>query len=202
MLPPEWKRIRVMKLIVSKFTKPGDSVLDTFGGTFETSRAFLLLPKYRKLIGGASSSTCVAVAFHTTSIKIALQIFYPESDIECTHQVRQHVKVFIDAMARHTSIRWHNSWEVPAGLHTFQWFPQHIWNCFCTYAQDSTVLNCCRRFPLNIWGPRMHAIFHTSDANTLLSVECAALCVQVRTSTVQHPDAGMGVSADRKCGKA
>lgn len=51
MLRPEQNNVPVMQLLMRKFKKPGDTVIDTFGGTFGTSKAFLLLPKHRRVIG-------------------------------------------------------------------------------------------------------------------------------------------------------
>lgn len=44
----------------------------------------------------------------------------------------------------------------------------------------------------------MSVIVHVSDPNTLLVVECASLGVQVRTSRVEHPETGIGISAAKK----
>lgn len=59
MLHSEQKSIQVMKLIVSKFSKRGDSVLDTFGEFVVTAKACLALPKHRTVIGRDSTRECV-----------------------------------------------------------------------------------------------------------------------------------------------
>lgn len=71
-----------MKLMVFKFFKPGETVMDTCCGTFATGKTCLLLQNRRIFISSYSSVKYVEAAFANIMHTFDLQDLNLESDIE------------------------------------------------------------------------------------------------------------------------
>lgn len=56
---PEKSNISRIMYLVPNFTNLGDLVVDFFASTFLVSKAFLLLPKYRSLVGYDKYDACI-----------------------------------------------------------------------------------------------------------------------------------------------
>lgn len=56
-------------------------------------------------------------------------------------------------------------------------------------------------FPIDRWRLQVSTVVHARDSETILAVASATRSVQGSISTVQHPEAGMGIFAARNVGK-
>lgn len=70
-------------------------------------------------------------------------------------------------------------------------------NLYC----DPSLFERARQIPLTQWSPIWRARFHGLKAEMLLAVECSAIGVTLKKSSIQHPNAGRGVFAARPIGK-
>lgn len=116
---PEQNTIASMKLIVKKFTKPGELVIYPCAGTFSTSHAFMLLAEHRCCVGGGDDSEPCIVAKPPVVLTFATQVLSKYSDVIGDEISVAAVKVYKKAMYKlNEKIR--RKVEGPKGL-----FPVH-----------------------------------------------------------------------------
>lgn len=104
-LRPEQKGMKVIQVIVGRFIKPGDIVLDSFEGTFATTKVCILLPKHRKFTGGYFSEECMEAALpYVVNNRTSAQPAFRHRVKRCHRldfsEVLKSTKMLIDTMSR------------------------------------------------------------------------------------------------------
>ena len=202
-LRPEQKPVQLLSFLISKFTRPGDLVMDPCGGTFSTLHACMVLDKHRKFTGGDRDSDCTLAVEDDLLRVFATQILNPKSDLvtdnlgytKAAQTVRSH------DLQQRLNYRF-NAWALPDGLVAMQSFPDHILECICQTYNDFGLLSTYRRTdgtfnPSQKWSNKWIQRFNNMDPKMLLASECAALRVRIKPSTIKHPHVGLGVFARR-----
>lgn len=100
MLRSDQDIIDLMRFVVSKFSKPGDSVLDTSGATFATENTIIILLKHQNCICRVSDSECLEAALPSVIHSFVLEVSHQESDVSCLRPATTKTKAFNHGMAR------------------------------------------------------------------------------------------------------
>ena len=189
-------RAGLMELI-SRFSRPGDVVVDLFAGTFSTAAACLELPKPRVFAGCELDDEAVQLGKRHSIIPVLVRRIQ-EGGISCSDEVRQHANFLMDHRNPYASFRIHDpSWMPPPGLPAYQTVPSHLLNFLATASGYSKFSTDAKNAPVSSWTPAAIAQVQSTDPRTLLAVECVQLGLSVEKSRIRHPDAGLGVFARR-----
>ena len=201
MLRPEQKNISVMKDIVSKFSKPGDLVMDPFSGTCSTAKACLSLNKHRRFVGCELDENCLKQSIEGVLKVFAEQVLSDTSDIHGSPELENDCNLYVRYLDAKDKRERHDRWTVPGGLHPVQTFPRHILKHMSSYFMDYSLLDCCKHIPASMWKNIWRHRLETMDYKHLLSAECSAMGVLVQRSNIKHASAGLGVFADKNLGE-
>ena len=198
MLRPEQKSITLMSDIIEKFSKPGDLVVDPCSGTFSVAKACLLLPKHRRFVGCDLDPACLQ---HTEDRLIELfarQLLNPRSDISTRDdKLTSSAQNLVAEIERLKVTKRAAAWNTPKGLSPMQNFPPYIVQYLCQYFNDMSLANSGGRLPMIRWNSMWTRRMNTVDVQSLRSLECIQLGVQIKNSNIKHKNAGLGVFANK-----
>jgi len=202
-LRPEQKSIELLKHLISKFSDPGDLVMDPCGGTFSCLHACMAMDRHRKFIGSDADPDCLLAVEDDLIREFALQVLNPESDLVSSNE--EYTKAAQTVKNHHILTKVnerYTAWSIPPGLVPMQSFPEHIVETICQYYNDYSLLsNYIRRdktfTPAQKWTHKWLQRFNEMDPQALLSAECLALKVRIKPSNIQHPHVGLGVFAKK-----
>ena len=193
-LRTEQKPKPLLQEIISRYTQPGDKVLDLFAGTFSAAIAALSLPKHRVFIGTESDKNCFDVSMLSVYYKVATYFVTAETDISIPHEVRD----ACDIIHRGVSLRRRDvSWEAPAGLPQYQKLSAAVVAVLASSANNPRWMLEYSGEPVHAWPLQMQVALHQADNETLLQADAAANGVMVCRSSINHPRAGRGCFAAR-----
>jgi len=198
-LRAEQKNIDWMMDIISKFTKPGDIVVDMFSGTFPTAKACMKLDKHRRFVGCDLDYKCIKFSMESLVRTYAEQLLNPSSDIEGNDELVADASSYLKGLSRLDSKTERDLWNAPAGFPPVQVFPDHVAHFTSAMFNDFTLYRSLRGLPLNQWGKVWVDRFHSLDCNAILAHEQFALGVRLSPSSI--PGAGIGVFAMKNFGK-
>lgn len=194
-LRAEQKPVALLKELISRFSNPGDFVVDLFAGTFSTAHACLELPFSRSFVGCEQDLNCFELARAHTIRKVAFYALNNTSDWSVSRRGMIHAKG-IKSTVR-AAISDDPEWKAPQGMPQYQQLPVHILGHLGSANKDEQVAVRCLYTPVHKWPSLYRGMLEQADVETLLAVESAVSGVMVSTSTIRHPRAGRGVFAVR-----
>ena len=194
---PEQKSIELLQFFITKFTKPGDTVLDCCAGTASTAFACMLLDKHRKFLGTEVDSDATIAVEDDLLRCYAKQLLNRKSDLQSTDPdyTKAAQTVVAHDMQRKVNQRY-DAWALPTGLLPVQAFPPHIVEYLCQMYDDFSLLP-HRAQPLIKWSNLWFQRFNNIDVKALQTYECQQYKIRLKKSTIKHKDAGLGVFATR-----
>ena len=193
-LRAEQKSLPLLMELVSRFTQPGDLVVDLFAGTFSSAAACFSLKEHRRFAGCESDPKCNEVAIPFIIRKLAAVLCSGNTDLVVSPQVlAAAAKIF--AQDPSTAVIADDKWVAPNGLPPFQRIPMHIAAVLSSRSNDVRSVLMLMKTPIADWPPRMQALLEQVDVLELRNVDAATSGLFVAKSTVKHPKAGLGVFA-------
>lgn len=199
MLRPEQKSINLLRHLISQYTKPGEIVLDMFGGTFSTARACLTLSKPRVFYGCEKDKDCFNIAEENilqTFLKIASKQPNPYG-IPNLDGIEEETNLFLDHMLVENYVRNQNELTPPPGLPQTQTFPPHIINFVSSVSVTDSMVTDCGNLCYEHWPETSRSVLESIPSNHLLACEGVAYGLGVSRSLIKHKDAAVGVFARR-----
>lgn len=139
---------------VSKFSEPGELVMDRFWGTFATGKAYMMLAKHRVFVRCEKDSECFQPALPSLVEMYARQVLNPELGIEDGKEVKTAARAFILAMRMISSKRRKDDCSLPVGLPAVQTFPPDIVHSLGRIYKDVTLYEKYRHIPLLQWSDK------------------------------------------------
>lgn len=97
MLWPEQKSVAMMEVLVWKFSKLDDLVLDAIAGTLCTAKACILVDKPRKIMGCEKDSNCVERSMTGLLDVYAFQLQNNNSDIKCEEDLMEAAQIYLSS---------------------------------------------------------------------------------------------------------
>lgn len=201
LLRPEQKSIDWMMDLVSKFTKPGELVVDNCTGTSATAKPCMLLPQHRRFVGCAKDSDCFQEVLPSVVEVFPRQIKGTNSDIEGKEEVVASAKIFVEAMNCNDSRKRVGKWMVPPKLVPVQTVSVHITHFLGNFYKNVALYDRCRQIQLSQWSATRLGRFPSMELDSLLAQDGSAQVLSTKKSTVQHLSSGMGLLAARNIGK-
>ena len=197
-LRAEQKPLSILRELISRFSKPGDIVVDLFSGTYSTAIACMTMRDglYRKFIGCEKDATC-----HGSAQPLLLDCFVRQgrdgvfgeatkNDIssilankEWNYSIRSNVG---SERLRHRS-------DAPDGFPSVSSLPLHMLRFVSSVARDQSMLRRLAEVPMNEWGVEDLGKVFSVDPEMMLAVHASFHNVIVAASTVR--EGGLGVFA-------
>ena len=201
LLRTEQKTTAALKELISRFSHPGDIVVDLFAGTFATASACLSLPQPRRFVGCDFDEEACEVGTKLCVLPALLRSI-----------VNKHIQLDDETVGKAEYLTTHRryrdvpprdrEWRPPAGLHAFQSLPSHILAFIATDYGSVQVESELKGQPVSRWKDDLLGYLQTVDPKVLRGVECSHLGLCVSKSLIRHPSAGLGVFALRKFRKS
>lgn len=192
----------LMIILVSKFSRPGQLVLDTCACTFATAKACVPLPMYRRLVGCETDLECFLDVLPSLVEVYAKTLLSPESDIVGSEKVVAAGKIFVKDMAALASRKTVDSWIVPSsGLLAVQNFPDYMLYLIDNVYRETGLFEVFRQLPLSQWAEKWRGRFYGMDMNMLLALDALAQGLTVKKSTIPHTESGMWCLLPERLGK-
>ena len=191
-LRPEQKSLDLLKELISRFSQPGDLVVDMFAGTFATALACLQLPKHRCFVGCEPDDGCFQVAFEHTVKRVADVLnTRGATDIPLSEDGAALAKL-ISGQSPAPPTR-DPRWNAPEGMPPYQRFPPHIAAFVSSKSKNRETFLRTSQAPLDKWGEETIGFFHTLDAEEMRTADAAFYGLFLSNSLIRHPQAGLGV---------
>ena len=196
-LRAEQKPILLLQELISRFSQPGDVVVDFFAGTFSTAAACLTLPNHRRFVGCEKDNDCFKQAQGKLVNRFAEFVSDHRSvtDFVVPDDILLSCSRLFAAEPSRSLL--HRSWAAPSSLPQFQRFPIHIMNYMSGILQQPRFIKDHFLCTVQEWPPSIKQTFDHLQVNDLLQVEGASYNVVVAPSTIKHPMAGKGLFAGR-----
>lgn len=196
LLRPEQKPLPILKELISRFSQPGDVVVDFCAGTFSTGIACFSLPNPRFFVGCEKDTECFDYAMTHVLNKFAKVISNPNhaTTIDATDdEIRASCIVARGAKRLTTTNQFR--WKSPEGFPQFQTFPNHILAALSSATQNMDFYKVYRSETLDRWPIVVQQVFNAFDADRLRDVEQAVYGLITQKSSIRHPTVGLGVFA-------
>ena len=194
---PEQKSLQLLKELVSRFSQPGDKVVDFFAGSFSTAVACFSLPGTRKFVGCEKDNECFKLAQPFVQDRFAqcmtnpnhiTDIVLPDDILECASRLA--------LTSKYEEVS-SSDWKAPAGFPQYLPFPVHIFNHFTSCILSHEFFRQYYGAELSSWPIGMQQRFNSLDVLQLLQAEQAAFSVAVLPSLIKHKSAGLGLFAGK-----
>lgn len=192
-LRSEQKPIALLKEIISRFSQKGDIVVDFFSGTYSTAIACFSLPNHRLFIGCEADKMC-----HTHATNHVKQTFATVCTEKATDIVlSKHDQDLVTKISERHSTNPPNGkqWKPPGSLPPYQRLPEHILSHLATVFHKPELLRTCITLPVHEWPRRYQSLLEQADPRVLRYIEAAKYGLMLSTSSIKHPEAGLGVFA-------
>lgn len=201
MVRPEQKNVSWMKDLVSKFTKPGMTVLDCFAGTLSVGKACLELSQHRRAILCDVDPEVVETSLPGLVLVFANQLLNKDSDIKGNATLLKHAKLYIKAMEGISSQRRVDSGQAPGDFPPFQMLPPHILSFLSSLYSKPEFVSSLSGIPPHKWPGQLESLLHGTNQDVLLAHELCVLNVYKGPSLIEHPTVGDGLFAGRNFAK-
>lgn len=143
----EQKPLALLKELISRFSQPGDIVMDIFAGTFSTAIACFQLQNPRMFVGCEDDLTCFRVAREHVLRKFASQINRIQQ-----FQVPPNVKeAALRIIATEKPDRTELLWRAPESLPSFPSLPPHLLTSLCNTWKSPLLFPDLKDKPLRQW---------------------------------------------------
>ena len=190
---PEQKPRELMKELICRFTRPGDTVVDLFSGTFSTAMACLSIPQHRKFIGCESDDACFSHAQHHVLIAVARAIEEGHTDMMVDQSTLQAARRVVEAFP--VAVRVERTWRPPRGFPPYQRIPGHMVVFLENLWMDASFRNAGLLRSVCDWHSNFQGALHRMEPKTLLAQDAINYRLRLSPSTIKHPKAGRGVFA-------
>jgi len=197
LLRPEQKSVLLMKELVSRFSQPGDVVVDFFAGTFSTAVACFSLPQHRFFAGVEKDADCFQVARNHAEDRFAQNMCNPNfnTDISLPDDILE-IACRLAASSTYEEVSDKN-WKAPPGLPQYQIFPPHIFSYFTSVLRSNDFFRQYTGSDLSSWPLEIQQRFNALTQKELLNSEISHYCCFVKESLIKHPNAGLGMFAGK-----
>ncbi len=194
---PEQKALPLLQELVSRFSQPGDLVVDFFAGSFSTAVACFSVPQHRIFVGCEVEEDCYQLAkkhvvntFAETMSdpNFATNLVLPQDVLECSAVLASYSK------KNHEQ---GGNWKAPSGFPQYQVFPSHVFQYFSQKVESMQFYEQYFGAELDRWPAMLQRQFNQVDTSLLLQVEEAVYRVMVMPSLIKHEKAGKGVFAGK-----
>lgn len=201
-LRPQQKPILLLKELISRFSQPGDFVVDLFAGTFTTARTCFSLTQHRVFIGSEIDNHCRKLVAKKTIDAFANVVHLKQSDFILN--LNESEASACDTLVQHLSTTIprpppppvFDCWTPPSDLPIYQCIPRKTLSTVASYTQNTAFIHQLHIHPEN-WPRSLWLDFNHIDPHILLMAEASSCSLVAAPSTIKHPDAGMGVFATR-----
>lgn len=187
-------RASLMELI-SRFSKPGDIVVDLFSGTFSTAAACIDLPGPRSFVGCEMDEEACELGKRISVIP-ALTRRILDGTIKSSATVKTRAAFLLEHRGDVSPHELRDiAWRPPSGLPGFQTLPPHILRFLSITSGYKKIATEAEKVPVSSWTPGALAHLLSTDPTVLLAAECVQVGLTVQASAIKHPAAGRGVFA-------
>lgn len=190
-LRPEQKSVHLLMELMSRFSQPGDIVVDLFSGTFSAALAAMLIPEHRLFVGCELESFCVQEASNNLYKRLAGIIHRKESDLVVSAEVRAACPL-LKTRVPDKQVK-DSSWIAPNGYPPYQCLPPHIVTAAARQTSDMSVFREYISAAVGHWPRDLLAGLNRCVVEDLVSLDMAAYNVYLSDSTIKHPGASLGV---------
>lgn len=194
-LRAEQKPVHLLRELVSRFSQPGDYVVDLFAGTFSTAHACFTLPQHRKFVGCDMDGECVDYASSYVLRRAATALATQDTDVHLSQETMALAKTIHELYSAPEITD--PSWRSPNGLPQYQCFPTHILSHLASVWNGATFFTSCLGKPLHAWPRVYQGKLQQLDPENLLCIDAASNALFLANSTIKHAYAGRGVFAAR-----
>lgn len=193
-LRPEQKSLALLMELISRFSNPGDIVIDLFGGTFSCANACMSLKQPRRFAGCEKDSECFRIAQDNVLRYFAQGAVENKSAFNMETKGVLAAKEFCQGIKTALTEK-DPKWSAPKRFPPYQVLPLHIIQALSTLWEDSSFHTIAIGTPPNEWPEKYHGLLQQVDISTLRTVDACCQGLIVAPSTIKHPNAGLGVFA-------
>lgn len=213
-LRPEQKNVKLLRELISRFSAPGDTVVDLFAGTFSTAVAALTVPQHRFFAGCDLSGLCVKMGLERLADTFATLVYSEAqrtsaSDLPVDPDIEKSVALYYEHVMEHKSAHLANAgknaarWRPPEHLPLAQILPKHLAAAAAHVLQDSCNLqtvfprstgnvlqelyNTLETKSASTWPETLYLAFSEMDINLLRMADALSASVTVTTETPGCP---------------
>lgn len=198
LLRPEQKPVALLMELVSRFSNPGDIVVDLFAGTFSTAIACFRVPQHRLFVGCESDEHCFKAARAHVLREFAAVVTEGRSDIALNAESMPAAEIVAAAAQRPAAAcSYSRKWLVPDGLPPYQQVSDGIVRVLSSLWGEPDFYRSHRKKPLHKWSVKEQALLKQVDVLTLLLADTASSGLILAPSRIKHPNAGDGLYAAR-----
>ena len=196
----EQKNTDLLRELICRLSKPGDYVVDLFGGTFSSSIAAMTIPseQLRRFVGSEKDEGCFQEAEKWCVDEFSRVLLHSGTDpvifprppgaglVESARLVVSHLKAKGSAKSM---------WNAPPGLPSMSVLPPYLMDVLSELLHDIRLSRQFRDKEIDHWPTQLQAKFHNVDLMTLRAVDAMHSGVYLKASNIKHPRAGEGVFA-------
>ena len=194
-LRAEQKSVELLKELISRYSQPGDTVVDFFGGTFSTAIAAFSLPQHRFFAGVELDKECLDIARNHAEDRFAQNMCNPNfsTDIDLPDDILEAAC----RLAANTKLQevMDPLWKAPQGFPQYQIFPPHIITLFTSILGSVEFFRQYNGSDLSKWPKSIQQRFEALETKDLMNTEMGRYSCFVKKSSIKHPKAGMGLFA-------
>lgn len=176
----EQKPLALLKELVSRFSQPGDIVVDLFSGTFSTAVACFQLEKHRRFVGCEQDTNCFEIARDFVTKRFAESIVDGINDIDTPASIK--LKAVELGKRKVLKKSGDPKWYAPAGLPPFQRFPTQLMRFLSAVCKDVRLFTECSDRPFHLWPSRYQSVTQQIDIEQVLCLEAASYGLVLHSS--------------------
>lgn len=201
-LRAEQKNINLLRELICRLSKPGDLVVDLFGGTFSTAIACMKIPKeqLRVFIGFEKDVDCFGEASKWCLEEFSRILLNFEKSATIfprppSRSIVERGRLVVSHLSTRPGST--NTWEAPPGLPTMSVLPPHIMEMLTQLLGDTRFSRHVKSKTFDQWPSRLQAKFRNIDMAVPRAVHAMQYGLYVKQSKIVQDKAGPGVFARR-----
>jgi len=192
----EQKCLPLLRELISRFSQPGDIVVDFFSGTLSTALACLTLPEVHVFAGTELDADCHAAAVPEVCKRFAVHISMGNNvNIPMSHEIRSALRFLCTSFRQSTRQAGDVAWEAPADMPQYQALLRCVVASIASTSNNPSWVTEFVSMPVHRWPAIMQSRLHQMDEDSLLQLDAGCNQVFIAKSGVQHPAAGRGCFA-------
>lgn len=174
--------------MASNCLQPCKLIADLFSDKFETAKAWSEPSWQRCFVSGGVDENCYAASTAVLVETYTGHILRPESDNFRTGEVVDVCNMWVRSLDCFQADRWMRQWKVFAKVCEMQVFPFRIMRCPSSMAVYLSLNVRGHQISFHQWIGTRQARFHEPNAERMFAVECSAIGVILRKSSIHFPD--------------
>lgn len=199
-LRSEQKPLSVLKELISRFSQPGDIVVDLFSGTFATALACFDIPEHRQFVGCEKDNNCYSHATKHVFKCISRIISERKTDMHFSPALLD-AALYVNNYDKNFRMPSDPGWKSPKDMPQYQILPQHLLAHLAAEWKNAEFFVRCLNKPVHKWTREFRGMLEQTDPKTLMITDYTNAGVFLAPSTIKHERAGMGVFASRTFAK-